>query len=753
MTYLMGYCDPWSAAPGQALDFKVSCDIPGGYRADVVRVLSANAGPAAPPFRLEPVPTAADGAYPGRYQRMHAGSWGIVPAHPAFAGLGDFTAVAVIWPTRPGHGRQAILGTWSEQAQTGWGLALDASGAVEFVCGTGSGAPLRVSAGAPCLARHWYWVGVSVDAAGQVRLFHEPLAGRNFHPARSILRDGALTGAITGAENPLLVAAWHAGEATGPTSHGSLLVGGHFNGKIEAPRLARGALGRDAMIEMLGDARSAELQHRIVGDWDFALGISTDEIRDRGPHGLHGTLVNLPTRAVTGRLWDGSENDWTRRPEHYAAIHFHDDDTADARWETDFTLVVPEGLKSGYYAVRLTAGETLFYIPFFVRPAKGQPKARAAFLASTATYIVYTNYRKRFVNPRAELTHGRLTVMDATDIMYLDHPEMGLSTYDTHSDGSGVCYASRYRPNHNVRPDGYLWNYCDDCFLIDWLDRTGEAVDVITDEDLHLEGPELLRGYQVLITGHHPEYFSLRMLDAVDGFVRQGGRLMYMGGNGFYWRIAHHPTRPGILEVRRSEDGLRAWDSEPGEYHHSFTGEYGGLWRRRNRAPQMLTGVGFISQGFDACTYYRRQPGSHDPRAAFIFAGIADELIGDFGVLRGGAAGLEIDCVDPRLGTPPHALVLASSENHSNVYDLVSEEINIPHGAMGALHNPKIRADLVFFETPNGGAVFSTGSCAFAGSLGHNGFDNNIARLSTNVLERFLDPTPFELPMSGGDTA
>ena len=71
---------------------------------------------------------------------------------------------------------------------------------------------------------------------------------------------------------------------------------------------------------------------------------------------------------------------------------------------------------------------------------------------------------------------------------------------------------------------------------------------------------------------------------ALEAYVRGGGRLMYLGGNGFYWRIAHHPTRPGVIEVRRAEGGVRAWAAEPGEYHHSFTGEYGGLWRRNGRA-------------------------------------------------------------------------------------------------------------------------------------------------------------------------
>ena len=115
-------------------------------------------------------------------------------------------------------------------------------------------------------------------------------------------------------------------------------------------------------------------------------------------------------------------------------------------------------------------------------------------------------------------------------------------------------------------------------------------------------------------------------------------------------------------------------------------------------------------------------------------------------MLQGGAAGLEIDSADPALGSPPHALVVARSENHSNTFELVAEEVRVPHGATDAVQNSAIRADMVFFETPDGGAVFSTGSIAYAGSLSWNRFDNNIARLTTNVLRRFADPAPFVLP-------
>src|SRR5437773_6955721 len=86
-----------------------------------------------------------------------------------------------------------------------------------------------------------------------------------------------------------------------------------------------------------------------------------------------------------------------------------------------------------------------------------------------------------------------------------------------------------------------------------------------------------------------------------------------------------------MIEMRRAEDGTRAWVESVGEYYHGSTGEYGGLWRRQGRAPNTLVGVGFVAQGFDRSSYYRRTAASRDPRARFIFDGVQDEVLGDFG--------------------------------------------------------------------------------------------------------------------------
>jgi N,N-dimethylformamidase len=744
MTAVMGYADAISVEPGDTIGFKVSCVGAPHYRAEIHRVLSPEAGPSAPPFRTVRIETPANGEYPARERPLRAGSWAMVPSHPLVAGLTSFTIQAFVWPTLPGRGRQALLGTWCPRPGTGFGLVLDGAGALELRLGGAA-----VSSGTRLLSRKWHFVAASYDGAtGAVRLYQELVADKTMTSVAPVAKSAVLAGGFRAGPGPFLFASWHEGGGDGTAFAGRPLTGGHFNGKIDRPRLANRALDRAEMALLCADAVAAGLENALVASWDFSRDMTTDAIRDVSPNRLDGVTVNLPARAMTGHNWDGTEMNWRNAPSQYGAIHFHNDDIADAGWATDFSFAVPRDLKSGCYAALLSAAEARFQIPFFVRPRKGTATADIVYLASTATYIVYCNNVGRFRSVMTEVYQGRLTVMDAVDLLLLDHPGLGYSTYDRHRDGSGICYSSRLRPATNIRPTGRLWNYCCDLFIVDWLDRSGLAFDVVTDEDLHYRGLDLIRPYRVLVTGSHPEYASLAMLDALDAWVRRGGRLMYLGGNGFYWRIAYHPTQPGIIEVRRSEDGTRAWDAEVGEYYHSFSGEYGGLWRRQGRAPNALAGVGFISQGFDHSAAYRRTEAAKDPRAAFIFAGVDEEILGDFGLLQGGAAGIEIDCVDPALGTPAHALVVARSENHSNTYELVNEEVRVAHGMTDGVQSPLIHADMTFFETPNGGAVFSTGSIAYAGALGHRGFNNPIAKLTWNVLRRFADPAPFVMPES-----
>ena len=199
------------------------------------------------------------------------------------------------------------------------------------------------------------------------------------------------------------------------------------------------------------------------------------------------------------------------------------------------------------------------------------------------------------------------------------------------------------------------------------------------------------------------------------------------------------------MELRRAEDGVRNWQTDNGENYHAFTGEYGGMWRRLGRAPNELAGVGFAAQGFERASHYEINPLSRTSRVAWIWAGVDDDegRIGTSG-LGGGAAGQELDRYDTLLGSPSHAVVLASATDFGP--DMVRTKEEFEGTVLYPSPDPYVRADVVFFETPAGGAVFSVGSISWFGALARNGYDNDIAQLTANVVHRFLDPTPFDPP-------
>ena len=747
---LLGYADRLSVAPGETIEFMVSAEVT-RYRASLVRLIQGDESPAGPGYREDVVESAIAGEHTGRRQSLVAGSFVRVPAGPALDLPDGFTVQVWLWPTTPNkRGGQGLVARWR-----GFAFGLDEQGRPDLWLAFADGTTARiVHEGPPLLRWRWAFVAASYDStSGAVRLVQAP--ADSYDPDAPVVHEQRLsrTGPIAASAEDLLLACRGLSPAA---AEGRRRPVGLYNGKLDRPRLFNRALSLTEIETLRHDGPIPS--DALVSAWDFAAEMGSSDVPDTSPNRLDGQAVNMPMRAVTDHTWSGHEARWEMAPDEYRAIHFHDDDLEDTGWQPDFALTIPQGMPSGVYAAHLEAETGEEYIPFVVRPAAGTSTAPVAFLMPTLTYMAYANERM-YWNPEYRHKRARLTPLTTeppdVDQFMAEHRELGLSLYDVHSDGSGCCYSSRLRPILNMRPKYRAWrlhesprHFAADLYLVAWLEARGFAYDVITDEDLHRDGRELLDRYGVVLTGSHPEYVTDAMHTAVRDYLESGGRLMYLGGNGFYWVTSIDPRRPHAIEVRRGVSGTRAWESSPGEWYHSTTAELGGIWRLRGRAPQRLVGVGFAAQGWGGAAGYVRQPASLDPRAAFIFEGIADgEPIGEFGLALGGAAGDEVDRFDLQLGSPPHALLLATSAGrHSDYYQVTVEEVPIMVAGQGGTESPRVRADMVFFETPHGGAVFSVGSINWLSSLAWNRFDNNVARVTENVLRRFMDRRPFEMP-------
>ena len=724
---IAGYADRWSARPGESVEFKVSCLLEQPYFARLVRIICADPNPDGPGIQEEDLTSVFSGQFPSRVQDVQLGSYGIVSVGRRFPSANCYTVAARVWPTLLNNNPQGIMCLQKSDGSRLIELQINSEGQISGLLHEESNPSADIATGLALRERNWYQVWFTVDVEnGRVVMGQSPVEVE-YQRDKTVRVSYECEALPSLAEtNELLIAC-----------SGGNPVSGFFNGKIECPVVLPGEMNEEFEFHCADS---------FISLWDFSKSIGTQKIKDAGSLKLDGKLVNCPARAMRGSNWTGREMCWRHAADEYGAIHFHDDDLYDCGWESDFSFTVPDGFRSGMYSMRIESADACEDIPFYVRPPTGRPQSKICVVVPTLTYTVYTNQARHNSGPDFD----RLIQERGARPWNPDRIQtFGLSTYNKHHDGSGICYSSRLRPSLNMRPkyismsEPYVGSgmrhLSADTHLFAWLEHLGYRYDLICDDDLHEEGYDLLEPYRVVMTPSHPEYHTGNTLDAFYEFSRSGGRLMYLGGNGFYWKVAVSDEMPGMVEIRRAEGGIRAWAAEPGEYYNSLDGGYGGLWLRNGRPPQKLTGVGFTGQGRFQGTYYRRNS-ELDENYLWVFEDVEDEIIGNFGLSGGGAAGFELDRMDYSLGTPENAVLLASSETYPDHFVLVPEEM-LTHLATrtGEPVSKLIRADMVIFETPDGGNVFSVGSISYCGSLPWNDFDNNVSTITANVLNRFLE--------------
>ncbi|MCB5191243.1 LamG domain-containing protein [Methylobacillus arboreus] len=759
---IFGYTDKISVKPGDDIGFHVSVDGTKKVAAQLVRLIHGDGHPDGPGFIEQEMPCPVNGEWDVQKQFTQVGSF-LKVADPGnkLAHNGSFTLYAYIWPTLPDVGlRQALLGRWDCYNNQGYCLGINKQGLLEFWLGDGKEVDY-VAAEVPLVAKMWYFVAVSYDAStGRATLYQESVANRynsllgKVSPLdyRSHVRETMRFKANNIPEVPFLMAGsqdWH--ELRGH------FVSQAYCGKIDRPGMYGRALSREELDQLKsGKPPSPD---GLLAHWDTTAGYTDngigDKVVDVSGNDLHAYGYNRPVRAQTGWNWNGRNDSFRLAPQEYGGVEFHADAMIDCNWKQTKKLRIPDDLRSGVYAIRLRADNSKQttqeldeeYVVFFVR-AK-QPKSALALLIPTGSYLAYANEHLSFDAQIIQPMSGQPPIVSAVDIEMYQNPEFGLSTYDSYMDGAGVCFSSYHRPIVNMRPKfrissmGSTWQFPADLSIVGWLEHMKYDYEVLTEEDIHLEGLSAMAPYKCIMTGTHPEYISERILDAHEDFVEQGGRLIYMGGNGYYWNVAYRDDEPWVMEVRKLDSGMRAWAARPGEHYLQTTGQKSGIWKNLGRAPQKLLGVGFIGEGFETGRPFRRMPDSYHRTVSWITEGIEGEILGDFGLAHGGAAGVELDRYDLSLGTPPHAKIIASSGGHTDNYCLSTEELLYAHPGVGGTQDYRIRADIVFFTAPNHGGVFSTGSIAFGQALPAYNFDNNISKLLANVVNAFIKPGPL----------
>lgn len=361
-----------------------------------------------------------------------------------------------------------------------------------------------------------------------------------------------------------------------------------------------------------------------------------------------------------------------------------------------------------YFHVRTDSGQFLSF-PWVVAPDR--PKARLAVLASNINWNAYNDFGGRSnyiaavhlppvptVNPRQEEVFFRSTGADywytqAYDPLSFDRPE----PLNHIAEGERITDPMWRRGAEHVAPAEWR--------LLGWLEREGYAYDLYAESQLD-SGVCNVDQYEVLILNTHPEYWTRRMYHRVKSWVfERGGKLLYLGGNGINCEV-ELPDETTMLVWNEDVSEARARRSFQGEGAR-FPSRFG----LRVEEESHLLGVVTTLTGMGTGAPYRVLDAGH-----WAFAGTGLSNGDEFGLRSlnmrcpGGASGHETDKVSER--SPANLCRLAKGTNPDE----------------GG-------AEMVYFETPSGGAVFSVGSISYASAAV---VDDQVSRITANVLNRFL---------------
>lgn len=589
----------------------------------------------------------------------------------------------------------------------------------------------------------WAAIAGYEGLGGLQRLGFELLLTRN-EDKRVLLDAGAFTLLVEGGELLLRTGGTEAQLAAVPTGQwlqmtldwpgGELSIDGldafrpfYCSAPFEAPAPSRLVFCSDA-AETLPTLNCRLARITLAGTvgearWTFPTVFTAEPLVDGGVSlALHGN----PTFRVTSARWDGSVLDARLAPEHYDAVHFHDTDMAGLDWPVSYEVDVPDDAESGVHGFEVSGGGVTERLPFFVAPR--QPMAPLLFVVPTSTYLAYAD---EFLPPHLYEWIGT----DRGHEFARDNQLRSL--YDYHSDGSGVSLVSTRKAKATLRDD-YRYPLCGDphnlpvdLHFLKFCARQGIAIDVATDADLHRHGLGLLERYRGVVTGSHPEYLSVAMEQAYRDFITRGGNLAYLGGNGFAAAVAY---RDDLMELRRgpTQSG-RTWDGPLGEMGLALTGEPGGYLRDRGRGEYRLVGVGISLMGFTRALPFTRTDAGRDAAFDWLFDGVADSF-GDTGMVLGGAAGYEVDAMNVHLGSPEDIVVVATASGFAASY---VDDPGKWHEGGEPERQAHRRADMSIWLHPSGGKVFSASSVSFLGALPPAGEDNDVGRLTANLLRHF----------------
>ena len=440
-------------------------------------------------------------------------------------------------------------------------------------------------------------------------------------------------------------------------------------------------------------------------------------------------------------------------------------------WPAALTLEIEPTWSSGYYEVVLEIdvdGKPRRDHAFFVvRPEPGRPTAPVLLALSTNTWHAYNDFGGR------NLYTGGTSVSLQRPMSrgYLHKPPgAGRRVTTTHPpDPQMATHVGYLRLNH-LSPYAGSAGWPDwELPFIEWAEREGYALDVVTNADLE-DHPDLLGerdgGYGLFLSVGHDEYWSGPMRDTVESFIARGGNAAFFSGNTSFWQVRleeRTPEGPAAVMV-----GYKGRLKDDPCYGTDRVGELTSIWSDHliGRPENLMTGVSFARGGYHRIgKRVTSGAGGYTIHRAdhWLFAGTG---VG-YGDLLGADAtivGYECDGCDftyrdglpyptgvdgtpstfEILGTAPAAHFTRTTATRPPRDDEPSEvefiasrlfDTRDPEAVARIEHG---HAVLGTYTSPGGGTVVTSGSTDWAHGLAAR--DPQVEQITRNVLDRLSQP-------------
>ncbi len=725
-----------SIAAGDEAVFRVSSSVP--YKLRVLRL----AGEVDDPNSDVELATLREDA--PSVQPIHLGSYVNVPEGLQEGEIAEGLSVEC-WVRPWGFNRRQGIVTQSVSDTEGCGLYLDADSRVEWSWTDGEGKKQSLKAERQRLARR-VWTHVVITISGeQVRLYS----------------DGVLV-ASTALEEPLrLFAAPLRLGATGGTEGAA----GFLDGDIAMPVLYRRSLSAEEVADryrIRGLKVPSVDDESILACWPLDEE-SGDTVRDIKKNQRQGQIINHGSWQIGGPSFRaesiaryGQDYDPAQDGGRGHGLRFCSDDLVDCRWDESHRVAIARDAPSGVYVGRfhyVWDGKPMQYdCTFIVRKNSQRPAAPILMICSTSTWLAYNC--APFPRPRPA---GR----DWNAPSLPDAPTY--CCYHNHRAGQPTYYLGVNRPWPGAGADNlfspkevdYSHLMRGELFTHRWLDGVYDPAaaydyDVVTDWDLH-NNPQLLNDYRVAIVNGHSEYWSAEAFEGLDKYLSQGGNLIVMSGNTFFWRTSYSADG-SVMECRKYDARIGGRRAAPmGETWHSQDGNRGSLLRECGFPEYHFVGLACI--GWDGLQK-KEDYGVYHTVAEDHFLFHEPEVVGlargdTFGHAPDGglphAVGHEWDVRLPTLALVtthiPRGAVLPDDEP-AGIVTLAEGYRDAGGGTFDYFTNPArtrdgISAEMIYWERPRGGNVLHFGAIAIGWALSA---DPKLSMIVRNAMHHFGVP-------------